>query len=60
MVSLTFNEIEYQFKFNYNTHQLHILKNGKDVRALDYSPIIVHNLSLKRCVDILLSENLIK
>jgi hypothetical protein len=60
MVSLTFNEIEYEFKFNYNTHQLHILKNGNKVSSLDYNPIIVHNLSLKRCVDILIENNLIK
>jgi hypothetical protein len=60
MVSLTFNEIDYQFKFNYNTHKLHILKNGKNVSSLDYNPIIVHQLSLTRCVQILLENNLIK
>ena len=60
MVNLTFNGTQYEFRFNYNTHKLHILKNGEEVRALDYAPIIVYRLSLTKCVEILVSENLTK
>ena len=60
MVTLTFNEIQYEFRFNYNTHQLHILKNDNHICVFDCNPIIVHELSLKRCVDILIENNLIK
>ena len=60
MATLTFNEIQYEFRFNYNTHQLHIWKNDNLICVFDCNPIIVHELSLTKCVEILSQNNLIK
>ena len=58
MVTLTFNETVYDFKYNYNTEELVVFKNNKEVYRYSYNPLIVNHLSMRRCSEILIENNL--